>query len=65
VPGVTKPGRELCVSLADQLILAEKMDRQWGWDSALAMAIAMLVLIGLRNILRKNLYDTGRGPLDK
>jgi hypothetical protein len=26
----------------------------------------MLVLIGLRNILReKNLYDTGRGPLDK
>ena len=26
----------------------------------------MLVLIGLRNVLReKNLYDTGRGPLDK
>ena len=45
--------------------LAEKMDRNWGWDK-LPLPIAMLALIGLRNILReKNLYDTGRGPLDK
>ena len=45
--------------------LAAKMDRKWGWDK-LPLPIAMLVLIGLRNILReKNLYDTGRGPLDK
>src|SRR6476469_9927023 len=41
------------------------MDRKWGWDK-LPLPIAMLVLIGLRNVLRKkNLYDTGRGPLDK
>src|SRR6476620_9683360 len=41
------------------------MDRKWGWDK-LPLPIAMLVLIGLRNILReKNLFDTGRGPLDK
>ena len=45
--------------------LAEKVDRKWGWDK-LPLPVAMLVLIGLRNILReKNLYDTGRGPLDK
>jgi hypothetical protein len=45
--------------------LAEKMDRKWGWDK-LPLPIAMPVLIGLRNILReKNLYDTGRGPLDR
>src|SRR5918911_246202 len=32
----------------------------------LPFPIAMLVLIGLRSILRKkNLYDTGRGPLDR
>ena len=45
--------------------LAEKLDRKYGWDK-LPLPVAMLVLIGLRNILReKNLYDTGRGPLDK
>ena len=44
---------------------AEALDRRYGWDK-LPKPIAMLVLIGLRNILRaKNLYDTGRGPLDK
>ena len=44
---------------------AEKIDRRWGWDK-LPLPIAMLVLIGLRNILReKNLWSTGRGPLDK
>ena len=44
---------------------AEKLDRRFGWDK-LPLPLAMLVLIGLRNILRaKNLYDTGRGPLDK
>ena len=44
---------------------AEAIDRRIGWDK-LPLPIAMLVLIGLRNILRKqNLYDTGRGPLDK
>ena len=44
---------------------AESIDRRRGWDK-LPLPIAMLVLIGLRNVLRaKNLYDTGRGPLDK
>src|SRR6266571_3580360 len=44
---------------------AEALDRRFGWDK-LPLPLAMLVLIGLRNILRKkNLYDTGRGPLDK
>jgi len=44
---------------------AEAIDRRIGWDK-LPLPIAMLVLIGLRNVLRKkNLYDTGRGPLDK
>jgi len=45
--------------------LAERVDRRYGWDK-LPKPIAMLVLIGLRNRLRqKNLYDTGRGPLDR
>ena len=44
---------------------AAALDRRFGWDK-LPKPIAMLVLIGLRNILReKNLYDTGRGPLDE
>jgi hypothetical protein len=44
---------------------AERIDRRYGWDK-LPKPAAMLVLIGLRNILReKNLYDTGRGALDK
>ena len=44
---------------------AAALDRRVGWDK-LPKPIAMLVLIGLRNILReKNLYDTGRGPLDQ
>jgi Animal haem peroxidase len=45
--------------------VAERIDRRRGWDH-LPLPLAMLVLIGLRNRLReKNLYDTGRGPLDK
>ena len=44
---------------------ASALDRHVGWDK-LPKPVAMLVLIGLRNVLReKNLYDTGRGPLDK
>ena len=44
---------------------AEIVDRRRGWDK-LPLPVAMLTLIGLRNRLReKNLYDTGRGPLDK
>ena len=44
---------------------AEAIDRRIGWDK-LPLLLAMPVLIGLRNVLRKkNLYDTGRGPLDK
>ena len=44
---------------------ASALDRRVGWDK-LPKPVAMLVLIGLRNVLReKNLYDTGRGPLDK
>ena len=44
---------------------AERLDRRRGWDK-LPLPVAMLTLIGLRNRLReKNLYDTGRGPLDK
>ena len=43
----------------------EALDRRFGWDK-LPQPVAVLVLIGLRNILRlKNLYDTGRGPLDQ
>jgi hypothetical protein len=45
--------------------LGEWLDRRFGWDR-LPLPIAMLTLIGLRNRLReKNLYDTGRGPLDR
>ena len=44
---------------------AEALDRRFGWDR-LPRPVAIVVLIGLRNRLRaKNLYDTGRGPLDK
>jgi hypothetical protein len=44
---------------------AEAVDRRWGWDR-LPVPLAMLVLVGLRRILRReNLYDTGRGPLDR
>src|SRR5882757_4892659 len=43
----------------------QSLDRRYGWDK-LPKPVAMLTLIGLRNRLReKNLYDTGRGPLDK
>ena len=43
----------------------QSLDRRFGWDK-LPRPVAILTLIGLRNILReKNLYDTGRGPLDK
>ena len=44
---------------------AQAIDRRVGWDK-LPLLVALPVLVGLRNILReKNLYDTGRGPLDK
>jgi hypothetical protein len=44
---------------------AEAIDRRIGWDK-LPLLLALPVLIGLRNVLRKkNLYDTGRGPLDQ
>ncbi len=50
-------------SLLDSL--AETLDRWIGWDK-LPRAVALPVLIGLRNQLReKNLYDTGRGALDR
>jgi hypothetical protein len=45
--------------------VAEKVDRRIGWDK-LPLPLAIPVLIGLRNRLRKkNLYDTGRGALDR
>ena len=45
--------------------LAEKLDRRFGWDK-LPLPLALPTLIGLRNRLReRNLYDTGRGPLDR
>ena len=44
---------------------AEKLDRRYGWDKLL-WPFGLVILIGLRNRLReKNLYDTGRGSLDK
>ncbi len=50
-------------SLLDSL--AEALDRRFGWDK-LPKVIALPTLIGLRNRLReKNLYDTGRGQLDR
>jgi hypothetical protein len=45
--------------------IAEKIDRRIGWDR-LPLPLAMLTLIGLRDRLREeNLYDTGRGALDR
>jgi Animal haem peroxidase len=45
--------------------VAEKIDRRYGWDK-LPWPLGLVTLIGLRNRLRaKNLYDTGRGPLDR
>jgi hypothetical protein len=44
---------------------AEKVDRSFGW-ARLPTVAAIPILIGLRDRLRaKNLYDTGRGELDK
>jgi Animal haem peroxidase len=43
----------------------ERIDRRYGWDK-LPWPLGLLIMIGLRNRLReKNLYDTGRGPLDR
>ena len=43
---------------------AGRLDRRYGWDR-LPWPLGLMTLIGLRNDLReKNLYDTGRGPLD-
>jgi hypothetical protein len=45
--------------------LAEMVDRRIGW-SRLPLPAALLTLIGLRNRLQEqNLYDTGRGALDR
>ena len=45
--------------------LAESVDRRIGWDR-LPLPVALVTLIGLRDRLREeNLYDTGRGPLDR
>jgi hypothetical protein len=45
--------------------LAETLDRWIGWDK-LPQAVALPVLVGLRNRLReRNLYDTGRAALDR
>ena len=44
---------------------AEALDRRVGWDK-LPRVLAIPTLIGLRTRLReKNLYDTGRGALDR
>jgi len=44
---------------------AEALDRRVGWDK-LPRVLAIPTLIGLRTRLREeNLYDTGRGPLDR
>ena len=44
---------------------AESIDKSIGW-AKLPTPLALPVLIGLRDRLRaKNLYDTGRGALDK
>lgn len=43
---------------------AGRLDRRYGWDR-LPWPLGLMTLIGLRNRLReRNLYDTGRGPLD-
>jgi hypothetical protein len=45
--------------------VADQVDRSFGW-SRLPTPLGLLVLIGLRDQLRaRNLYDTGRGALDK
>ena len=44
---------------------AAKNDRRYGWDK-LPWPLGLATLFGLRNRLReKNLYDTGRRPLDR
>jgi hypothetical protein len=44
---------------------AELLDRRIGWPR-LPLPLSLLTLIGLRNRLREqNLYDTGRGALDR
>ena len=45
--------------------LAEAIDRRIGWDK-LPLPVGILTLVGVRNRLREeNLYDTGRGALDR
>src|SRR5437773_6733435 len=45
--------------------LTEAVDHRIGWDR-LPLPLGMLTLIGIRNRLRsRNLYDSGRGPLDR
>jgi hypothetical protein len=45
--------------------LAQWLDRRYRWDH-LPAPVALFTLVGLRHLLRaKNLYDTGRGPLDR
>jgi len=44
--------------------LTESIDRRIGWDK-LPWPLGLLVVLGLRFKLRaRNLYDSGRGPLD-
>jgi hypothetical protein len=45
--------------------LTEAVDQRIGWDR-LPLPLGLLTLIGIRNRLRgENLYDSGRGPLDR
>ena len=45
--------------------MTQAVDHRIGWDK-LPLPLAMLVLVGIRNRLRaRNLYDSGRGPLDR
>src|ERR1700676_4329929 len=47
------------------IAIAEALDRTIGWDK-LPKPLGILTLSGIREKLRaENLYDTGRGPLDK
>ena len=45
--------------------VTEAVDHRIGWDK-LPWPLGMLVLVGVRFRLRaRNLYDMGRGPLDR
>ena len=65
-PRDTRKGHKVTGKLSGLVSdFAEKVDRSFGW-ARLPTVAAIPILIGLRDRLReKNLYDTGRGPLDK